>query len=148
MAPAGVVAVLVQPGVELGGGHDDQLTEHRRVADAAVLRAEDRELSSGVGDEIDRDAPAAFDLLRYPESPHTEAVDAVHAEQRTIVLAIDVSRAGGLDAVSRIVTAVAGKGRASIAWSAPASNGGRKITGYTVTSSPGGKNCSTTGSSR
>lgn len=36
------------------------------------------------------------------------------------------------------VTAVAGNGQASVSWSAPSSDGGSAILGYTVTASPGG----------
>ena len=36
------------------------------------------------------------------------------------------------------VMAVAGNGQASVSWSAPGSDGGDTVTGYTVTSSPGG----------
>jgi hypothetical protein len=43
------------------------------------------------------------------------------------------------------VTATAGNGSASVSWTAPADDGGSVITGYTVTSSPDGKTCSTTG---
>jgi hypothetical protein len=43
------------------------------------------------------------------------------------------------------VSATAGDTSAAVSWSAPASNGGSPITGYQVTSAPGGKTCSTTG---
>ena len=36
-------------------------------------------------------------------------------------------------------------GTAKVSWTAPANNGGKPITGYVVTSSPGKKSCSTTG---
>jgi YVTN family beta-propeller protein len=42
-------------------------------------------------------------------------------------------------------TATRGNAQATVTWTAPASNGGTTITGYTVTSSPGGRTCTTTG---
>jgi hypothetical protein len=43
------------------------------------------------------------------------------------------------------VAATAWDGAATVTWNAPASDGGDPISGYTVTSAPGGKTCTTTG---
>ncbi len=43
------------------------------------------------------------------------------------------------------VTATAGNAQATVSWSAPGSDGGAAITGYTATSNPGSRTCTTTG---
>jgi Zn-dependent metalloprotease len=43
------------------------------------------------------------------------------------------------------VTATAGNSKAAVSWTAPASDGGSVVTGYTVTAAPGGRTATTTG---
>ncbi|MCB0965996.1 MAG: Ig-like domain repeat protein [Ilumatobacter sp.] len=50
----------------------------------------------------------------------------------------------GLPTAPQNVIGTAGDGRALVSWDPPANDGGTPITGYTVTTSPGGATCSTT----
>ena len=60
-------------------------------------------------------------------------------------LAVVNASAEGVPGAPTGVSALAGNGEAAISWTAPTSNGGYAITGYTVTASPGGLTCNTTG---
>ncbi|NQW72664.1 MAG: DUF4082 domain-containing protein, partial [Actinobacteria bacterium] len=61
---------------------------------------------------------------------------------------IDFDYTGGLPGPPTSVSAVAGDASATVAWTAPASDGGSAVTGYTVTSTPAGANCTVTFASR
>ncbi|MEZ8186859.1 beta strand repeat-containing protein, partial [Shewanella sp. 5S214] len=80
----------------------------------------------------------------------TCTVNANQAGNSAYLPAAQVSQSFSVNAVvagaPTIVTATAGDTQANVSFSAPASNGGVAITGYTVTSSPGGLTASGTGS--
>ena len=52
-----------------------------------------------------------------------------------------------LPGAPRAVWAEPGDGRATVSWTAPASDGGAPVLGYTVTSAPGAKTCTSAGTS-
>jgi RHS repeat-associated protein len=62
-----------------------------------------------------------------------------------MLLALRPTAASTIPGAPTAVSATAGNAQASVTWTAPASNGGSPITGYTVTAAPGGATASTTG---
>ncbi len=74
-------------------------------------------------------------------TPGTCTINADQAGNSTYAAATTVSRSFSVNAVvagaPTIGTATAGDGQASVIFTAPSSNGGSAITGYTVTSNPG-----------
>ncbi|GEM_PF-684803 len=72
----------------------------------------------------------------------TSSTGSVIYDDCSVTAAMPVTTPGAPSSVS----AVAGNGSAAISFTPPASNGGALITGYTVTSSPGGLTASGTGS--
>jgi len=80
----------------------------------------------------------------------TCTINADQAGNGSYLAATQVSRSFTVNAVVPgvpvIGTATAGNKQASVAFSAPASNGGAAITGYTVTASPGGATATGSGS--
>jgi len=91
---------------------------------------------------------ASFELIRSPGAPAYTAFGAFTQSSdppspfglpaRTVVASVPGAPTG--------VTALAGDGVATVRWTAPLCNGGSPITGFTVTSSPGGLTVTTNGS--
>jgi hypothetical protein len=81
------------------------------------------------------------------DTPHTFTVTATTSTGASAPSAPSntVTPSAPVPGVPMGVSATAGNGQAKISWSAPTSTGGSRITGYTVTSSPGGFICTTTG---
>ena len=75
------------------------------------------------------------DTRAYRLAAHNAAGDSATASTGGTTLALP-------DAPAH-VTATAGNGQATVAWAAPARDGGSAITGYTVTATPGGNTCAT-----
>jgi hypothetical protein len=93
-------------------------------------------------------APGTINALMTPVLNNGEAVH--HPGPITVAIFQDIgwSVAGNATApgAPRNVTATAADAAAVVAWDAPTSNGGSAVTGYVATSTPGGRTCSTSGS--
>jgi len=88
-------------------------------------------------------------LAVHPHAPTAARYTAAEATTQDPVISwLAVARTGDTttapDAPAN-VTATAGDTTAHVKWSAPASDGGTPITGYTVTAEPGDATCTTTG---
>ena len=81
------------------------------------------------------------------DTPHTFTVTATTSNGTSAASAPSntVTPSAPVPGVPVGVSAQAGNGQAKVSWSAPTNTGGAKITGYSVTSSPGGFLCTTTG---
>ncbi len=86
-------------------------------------------------------APASTDGGSYNLT--VTVTDGLLSDSETF--AVDVTDAAVAPAAPTGVSAAAGYGSALVGWSAPADDGGSSILGYTVTSSPGARTCTTGG---
>ena len=103
----------------------------------------------GAGGEQRRYGPASS-MSRVAVDP--AAARLVYLDDQALPRRVDLSWVTGVDEPAPTapgtptgVTATAGDAQASVSWTAPLITGGAPITGYTVTSSPGGKTATTTG---
>ena len=80
-------------------------------------------------------------------APGTGSIVAAYTDDlgsHGVTFGYTISPAPTVPGAPTAVSATAGNAQASVQWSAPASDGGSPITGYTVTSAPGGRTCSPT----
>ena len=73
------------------------------------------------------------------------AVNAAGAGAPSVAVAVTPKAPVTVPGAPTGVGGVAGAGKVVVSWVAPAFDGGAPISGYTVTSSPGGKSCTTAG---
>ncbi len=87
--------------------------------------------------------------LTNDTTPYTFTVTAANAVGTSAAsaasTAVTPTSAATVPGAPTSVNATAGSGQATVSWTAPASNGGSAITGYTVTSTPGSLTATTTG---
>ena len=92
-------------------------------------------------------APGTINALMTPVLNNGESI---HAPGPAVVAIFEdigwsVAGSGTVPDAPLGVSATAGDTAAHVSWSAPSSNGGSNITGYDVTSAPGGETCATGG---
>ena len=92
-------------------------------------------------------APGTANALMTPVLNNGESIHNPGAATVAVFQDIGWSVAGSaaVPGAPRNVTATGDDASADVDWDAPTSNGGSSITGYTATSSPGNKTCSTSG---
>ena len=83
--------------------------------------------------------------VAVPSASAVGTIDVVVITDGGISSALDYTYVAQVPDAPGEITAVAGNAEASVTWVAPASSGGATITAYTVTSFPGGAQCTTEG---
>lgn len=126
-----------------GSGTGWTCTSPGRCSYAGPLRAGQRLPTL----RLDVDVPADVSPYSLPVSLTVSAPDQASYGDDTVTGEIPVARtpaATTLPSAPAAVRAVAGDSSARVSWTAAAGNGS-PVTGYTATSSPGGRTCSTSG---
>ncbi len=130
-----------------------------------------------VGDALDALLRPDFALARYEPDGSLDTTFATDGKTTTTRSTLDIARAVALDTTGKIViagtsligttgavalaryqpapppnpptalTTTRGDGELAVSWTAPVSNGGDPISSYRATASPGGRTCSTSGTS-
>jgi len=137
---------LVDGSVYLGGTNIESVLGHR-----ARLYAPNPWQSGSSNSHLDETAFASGtqNALMTPALNNGEAIHAPGPATLAIFRDIGWTTVDGSSAAEpgppTNVSAVADDASAQVSWQAPADDGGAQITGYTAKSSPGGKTCSTDG---
>jgi len=132
--PGGQPARVGQPmQVTLSAGGDANVTSYRYGLDDPSLATASTATPGSPGGSVTVNVTASTVDI------HTIYAVAVDARSRVSDLgALDVE-VDDVPAAPASVSATPGNGQATVTWTAPATDGGSAITGYTVTASPGGQ---------